>query len=307
MQPQGILPSELVTCHPVWCPPPNVHAPKPFPLRFPHVRSRETSLWDALRDIDEINDRTLQERILPLCREMEAAYHYEDGQKRVHGMPVELVRKFGEISIRLLRRVWDMHLAYTTTPHVPGYEPGYGGDLGPGFFDSSFNATLRDVVMKRLHYADDVKAAQHTEGPYETDVLAQHLNDQHERTVEEHRVLAALYEEVGKEYPNIVTVKQQDVLKENPALSMRRCSETVDTFYRIHHEEEYDSMRTREKHKHVLRNVATRALDPEHGWEVRQEESPLESVLSSFCYDIVEMRKYAYGVEGNISDWEEDN
>ncbi|KAH7149210.1 hypothetical protein B0J13DRAFT_662994 [Dactylonectria estremocensis] len=296
-----MLPSELVTSHPAWIPPPAVHGPDPFPLRFPHVRSSNTSLWDALHDMDDINNRALQERILPLCREMEAAYHYEAGEKRAHGMPVALVRKFGETSIRLLRRVWDMHLAYTTTPHVPGVEPGYGGDLGPGFFDSSFNIAIRDVVLKRLHYTDDIMAAQAQDAGelYFTDVLSQHLNDCHERALEERRVLAALYEEVGRRLPNQLTQKKFAALGETPLLVWRRCDDTVFDFHHIHREvvDECQLIWTRENQKFVLRNIVARAVDPELGWESSRQEGSMDSVLSAICDDILETRRLFYGVE----------
>ncbi|KAH7011466.1 hypothetical protein EDB80DRAFT_876127 [Ilyonectria destructans] len=95
----------------------------------------------------ELNDRGVQDRILPICREIYTAYHSEADGEQFYGVPVKLLRKFGEISLRVLHRVWDLHLAYTTTPYVPGHEPGYG----PGLFSDNFFATMRDVVLKRLH------------------------------------------------------------------------------------------------------------------------------------------------------------
>lgn len=152
MQPLRSLPTRLVTCPPPWCQDeyseaPTSYSPEPFQLRFHHVRSRDTSLWDALHNLAELNDRGVQDRILPICREIYTAYHSEAGDEQFYGVPVKLLRKFGEISLRVLHRVWDLHLAYTTTPHISGHEPGYG----PGLFSDSFYATMRDVVLKRLH------------------------------------------------------------------------------------------------------------------------------------------------------------
>ncbi|KAF7542918.1 hypothetical protein G7Z17_g11154 [Cylindrodendrum hubeiense] len=103
MPPLQSLPTRLVTCIPPWCPqqdsgPATSHSPEPFHLRFRHIPNQETSIWDALHDMAELNDHTLQGRILLISREIESAYH-EDGEQ-VHGMPVALARKFGETSLR---------------------------------------------------------------------------------------------------------------------------------------------------------------------------------------------------------------
>ncbi|KPM39036.1 hypothetical protein AK830_g7487 [Neonectria ditissima] len=143
------LPTHLETCVPPWYEnggsgQTSPIAPEPFKLRFRHVRSRDTTLWDALRDMPDLNDAGLRERILPACREIWTAYHGEGSGEQMHGVPVALLRKFGEISLRVMHRTWELHLAFTTTPQVPGSDPRY-------ISKHEFMAAVRNTVLKRMH------------------------------------------------------------------------------------------------------------------------------------------------------------
>ena len=140
------FPSKLVTAYPPWCedvgsqnPEPT---PQPFALTLPHVIRRNTDLYKAIGEMDDLTDKALKERLIPLCCELQE--YQEQDQEQVHGLSKALVAKYGECSIRVMRRTWDLYLALTTAPEIPGDDPGI-------FDQTEWLSSIRRVVLYRMH------------------------------------------------------------------------------------------------------------------------------------------------------------
>lgn len=140
------FPSKLVTAYPPWCQDPGGQnpepTPKPFALTLPHVIRRNTDLYMAVGDMDDLTDRALKDRLIPLCRELQE--YQERDREQLHGLSQALVAKYGETSIRVIRRTWDLYLVLTTTPEIPGDDPGI-------FEQTEWLAGIRRVVLYRMH------------------------------------------------------------------------------------------------------------------------------------------------------------
>lgn len=142
------LPSKLVTVP--WCEALNVEAysrrsepsPVPFALTVPHAIIRNTHLYNQLRYAEELDNRSLKDVIGPLCEEI-AQYQKQDNNE-MYGLSKTIVIKYGETSLRVIRRMWDLNLVYNSRPEIPG-------DIPLVFAQGTWSATLRDTVLYRMH------------------------------------------------------------------------------------------------------------------------------------------------------------
>ncbi|KAM5380996.1 hypothetical protein ACJZ2D_003305 [Fusarium nematophilum] len=282
------LTSELTTCIPPWCPrtgpDPLDIPPEHFVPTMPHVLRRTTSLWDVLGDVSQLNDETLQERIVPICREI---YEYQvlDIQ-RVYGLSRSLLAKYGEVSMRVIRRVWDLHLAYNTKTKVPGLDPGVFGQ-------SVWLTTLRDV------YADDFKAAtwkvEDRGGPFIADVLIYEHIDRLERAEKEREVFEAMDEELSQDRLDNMPADKISALNVAALPALRQCLRTAETFHEIMPSEDESGLdQEDEEDLRVyqalqLWHVSARAAME---WEPRRPGT-LSSILETFCDDMLRRRKKA--------------
>ncbi|KAF5019137.1 hypothetical protein F66182_8873 [Fusarium sp. NRRL 66182] len=282
------LPNKLITCLPPWCEcsndkanaPESEPVPTPFCLTVPHSIRRQSYLWDVLGNTDDLNDHALKERILPICREIQYFQEHDRGQ--LYGLSKKLVVKYGETAMRVIRRVWDLHLAYTSAPEIPGGDPGV-------FDQSTWLTAIRDV------YAEDFKVANHDQvkkGVYITDVLVQERMDRIKRAEKEREVFAGMLEELTREPLEELPGFKATALGEAPLSSLRRCVSTADRFYELADEKEDilengDESDMRYYQALQLWHVAARAA---MSWEPRRVGT-LQGVLKMYCDDILSRRK----------------
>ncbi|KAF5003283.1 hypothetical protein FDECE_10183 [Fusarium decemcellulare] len=296
MAPPPELPSKLTTCLPPWCDasknegnsPETEPAPRPFCLTVPHSVRRNTHLWDVLGIIDELSDRALKDHIDPLCREIKE--FQKNDKEQMYGLSKLLVIKYGETAMRVIRRVWDLHLAFNTAPEIPGDDPGVFGQ-------SEWLSTIRDVVLHRVHYTEDFNVANHDQvrkGVYITDVLTQEHADRAKRAQKEREVLLAMHVELTQEDINDnLPAYKATALREAPLLSLRRCIKTVEEFHILVPDEDEDIPTVEEEDKfrmhqaYQLWHVAARAAMT---WEIRRYET-LQSILPVYCADILHCRR----------------
>ncbi|KAF9768682.1 hypothetical protein IL306_013994 [Fusarium sp. DS 682] len=193
------LPTKLVTIP--WCESLNIEAysrkpepsPEPFSLTVPHAIIRNTHLYNQLRYSEELDNRSLKDIIDPLCEEI--AHYQTHDKNEMHGLSKTIVIKYGETSLRVIRRIWDLNLVYSSRPEIPG-------DLPTTFARGTWAGTLRDTVLYRMHYAEDFKIANHDQvkqGVYITDVLTRDHDDRVERAAKEREVLSAVWEEINSD------------------------------------------------------------------------------------------------------------
>ncbi|KAF4977779.1 hypothetical protein FZEAL_5745 [Fusarium zealandicum] len=283
------LPARLTTCLPPWCEASEQSSsasleseptPKPFALTLPHVLRRNTRLWDVLGDAHLLTDDALKERIIPLCREIDDYQGFD--HQELYGFSKALVTKYGETSVRVLRRVWDLHLVHIAHPEIPGDDPGV-------FDQSVWLAKIRDV------YTEDFKAATHNHenGPFMTDVLVKEHEDRVKRATKEREVFAGMHLELTQDHINNMPAYKSTALAEGPLVALRRCLETADAFHKLLPDEEEgvlsddeeEAMRTYQAFQ--LWHVAARAA---MGWEPRRQRT-LEGILPTYCDDILKRRK----------------
>ncbi|GKU00403.1 hypothetical protein FLAG1_02521 [Fusarium langsethiae] len=293
MAPPPELPKKLVTITPPWCEGAEAAnalgpAPIPFPLTVPHSTRRHTRLYDELHDIDELDNRGLKNRVDTLCAEI--VYWQENDTATLHGLSKTIVIKYGETALRVIRRIWDLHLVYNHAPKIPGDDPG-------PFDQSTWLATIRDTVLYRMHvkYAEDYKVVNHdlaNKGIYVTDVLAQEHRDRVERAAKEKEVFTAMFEELTQE--NLIELPgyKATALGVAPLLALRLCGETVEEFYKTSDEEENILENNDESDMHYyqafqLWHIAARAA---MGWEPRRVGT-VQNVLNMYCHDILRRRR----------------
>ncbi|RGP73402.1 hypothetical protein FLONG3_6348 [Fusarium longipes] len=285
MAPPPELPKKLVTITPPWCEGAEAAnalepVPSPFPLTVPHSTRRHTRLHDELHDIDELENRALKNRVDLLCAEV--IYWQENDTQTLHGLSKTIVIKYGETALRVIRRIWDLHLVYNHSPKIPGNDPG-------PFDQSTWLATIRDT------YAEDYKVVNHDvakKGIYITDVLVQEHRDRVERAAKEKEVFTAMFEELTQE--NLIELPGFKVtaLGVAPLLALRLCGETVEEFYQTSDEEENilendDESDMRYYQAFQLWHIAARAA---MGWEPRRVGTT-QGVLHMYCSDILRRRK----------------
>ncbi|KAM0238358.1 hypothetical protein ACHAP5_008703 [Fusarium lateritium] len=289
------LPSRVVTIIPPWCTmtideisnsaesEPN---PGPFCLTVPHSLRRGSRLWDVLGNTDEFDNRSLKRRIAPICDEIR--YYQENDEDELYGLSKSIVIKYGETALRVIRRVWDLHLVYNHKPKIPGNDPGV-------FDQSTWLATIRDTVLYRMHYAEDFKVANHDQvrcGVYVTDVLVHEHRDRVERAIKEREVFAGMVEELTQDTLTHLPGFKATALGVPPLSSLKRCAETAEAFYVVSDEEEdiledEDESDMRYYQAFQLWHVAARAAMT---WEPRRPGSH-QDVLSMYCDDILRRRK----------------
>ncbi|KAF7549589.1 hypothetical protein G7046_g8297 [Stylonectria norvegica] len=135
-------------------------------LQLPAVPLTESSLWRALDGFERKSDAEKRQLIASAATEIEAEYA-QDGEG-LHRMPKSLLLKHGETAYHVLRRVWYLHLAYTTTPRLPG----------PEINEDSFISTLRIAVLQHMYIGmfevQMMRALEHWE---DQDARPRHLDD----------------------------------------------------------------------------------------------------------------------------------
>ncbi|RBR22097.1 uncharacterized protein FIESC28_04602 [Fusarium coffeatum] len=292
MAPPPPLPKRLITITPPWCEGADVAnalepTPEPFPLTVPHSTRRHTRLYDELRNYDELDNRALKNRVDALCAEI--LYWQEHDTETLHGLSKTIVIKYGETALRVIRRVWDLHLCYSHSPEIPGDDPG-------PFDQSTWLATIRDTVLYRSHYAEDFKILNHDptkKGIYITDVLVHEHRDRVERAAKEKEVFSGMFEEITQK--NIIELPghKATALGVAPLLGLRLCGETVEDFYRTIDEKEEileneDEGDMRYYQAFQLWHIAARAA---LGWEPRRVGT-VQGVLDMYCYDILRRRRF---------------
>ncbi|WZH43876.1 hypothetical protein QYS62_004887 [Fusarium acuminatum] len=289
------LPPKLVTIFPPWCTvttdeisnaAESEPAPSPFCLTVPHSLRRGSHLWEILGNTDGFDNRSLKRRIAPVCEEIR--YYQENDKNELYGLSKSVVIKYGETALRVLRRVWDLHLVYNHKPKIPGNDPGV-------FDQSTWLATIRDTVLYRMHYAEDFKVASHDQvrnGVYVTDVLVQEHRDRVERAIKEREVFTAMVEELTQDSLTHLPGYKATALGAAPLQSLKRCAETAEAFYVVFDEEEdilenEDESDMRYYQAFQLWHIAARAA---MNWEPRRPGAQLD-VLSMYCEDILRRRK----------------
>ncbi|CAF3560572.1 unnamed protein product [Fusarium graminearum] len=297
MAPPPELPKKLETITPPWCEGAEAAnaealgpAPTPFALTVPHSTRRATHLYEELRHVDELDNRHLKTRVDALSEEI--LHWQETDSETIHGLSKVIVIKYGETAIRVIHRVWDLHLVYNRAPKIPG------DDAGP-FDQSSWLATIRDTVLYRMHVkdAEDYKVRSHglqnNGSIYVTDVLVQEHRDRVERAAKEKEVLTAMFEELTQE--NLIELPgfKATALGVAPLLALRQCGETVEEFYKISDEKEdilenNDESDMRYYQSFQLWHIAARAA---MGWEPRRVGT-VQDVLNMYCYDILRRRRF---------------
>ncbi|RSM09449.1 hypothetical protein CEP52_004077 [Fusarium oligoseptatum] len=231
------FPSKLVTAYPPWCEDVDGKdpeaTPKPFALTLPHVIRRNTQLYKAIGEMDDLTDNALKERLIPLCREMQE--HQENDEEQVHGLSKALVAKYGECSIRVIHRTWDLYLALTTTAEIPGDDPGI-------FDQTEWLAAIRRVVLAQMHIRllrdqlDSAIAAykykeEGLNSSYVTDVLVQEQSDRIKRAEKEREVFQAMHNELTQENLEEMPAYKSTAMGEAPLSALRRCIHTCQTFH----------------------------------------------------------------------------
>ncbi|KAJ4315347.1 hypothetical protein N0V84_008422 [Fusarium piperis] len=287
------FPSKLVTAYPPWCedvdasnPEP---APQPFSLTLPHVIRRNTQLYMAIGDMDDLTDKALKERLIPLCRELK---EYQDqDQEQLHGLSRALVAKYGELSIRVIRRTWDLYLVLTTTPEIPG------DDLGI-FDQTEWLAGICKVVLYHMHFADDIQVlTKHQEegqqATFVTDVLVQEQSDRIRRAEKEREVFQTMHHELTQENLEHMPAWKSTALGEAPLSALRRCIYTVKEFHQTLRDTEDEVLDNDEEEikwiyqAKQLWHIAGRAAMT---WAPRRH-GEIQGILTTYCHDLLARRR----------------
>ncbi|KAF5662231.1 hypothetical protein FHETE_8121 [Fusarium heterosporum] len=293
MAPPELL-SKLVTVIPPWCDPAgdsinsleSEPAPEPFRLTLPHPIRRSSRLWELLSGADTLDNKTLKNHVDSIASEIKD-YQKQDSVD-FYGLSKTIVIKYGETSLRILRRVLDLHLVYNHSPEIPGNDPGI-------FDQSTWLTTIRNTVLFRMHYAEDFKILNHDQvkkGVYVTDVLVLEHRDRVERARMEREVFTSMVEELTQEDLKTLPGYKATALGTAPLSSLKRCAQTVEAFYNISDEKEdilenEDQSDMRYYQAFQLWHIAARAAMT---WETpRYGET--HDVLSQYCKDIVRRRK----------------
>ncbi|KAM0432337.1 hypothetical protein ACHAPT_004879 [Fusarium lateritium] len=284
MAPPPEFPSKLVTAFPPWsegseennAPEPT---PQPFNLTLPHVIRRNTHLYKSLGDMDDLTDQALKERLIPLCRELQE--FQEKDQEQIHGLSKALVAKYGELSVRVIRRAWDLNLALTTTTAE------FPGDDG-GIFDQTAWLT----AIRRFAEDFQILTKFQEEGEqsvFVTDVLVQEHADRVKRAEKEREVFAAMHEELTQSNIEDMPADKSTALSEAPLSALRRCLYTAQTFHKTlrdqgeevpeNEEEEVKWMYQAKQLWHIAGRAAM-------GWEPRRI-GEMQGILQVYCQDLL--------------------
>ncbi|KAI5467221.1 hypothetical protein BGZ63DRAFT_20639 [Mariannaea sp. PMI_226] len=114
-------------------------------LQLPYVDKDDNSLFSTIRNAISLNNKFAKRSMLPICKEIYDAFCSErNPADRLHGLPIALVRKHGELAAQCLIRVWELYIAFTATPFT------IDADHDPIKGDT-FGKLLRDVALMRVH------------------------------------------------------------------------------------------------------------------------------------------------------------
>ncbi|KAF4341352.1 hypothetical protein FBEOM_4701 [Fusarium beomiforme] len=279
------LPSRLVTVP--WCevinPGAHSHKSEPSPGHFrltvPHAIIRNTHLYNQLRYSEELDNRSLKDIIDPLREEI--AYHQAHDKNEMYGLSKTIVIKYGETSLRIIRRIWDLNLVYSSRPEVPG-------DLSFTFAERTWAGTLRDTVMYHMHIANH---DQFKHGVYITDVLARDHDDRMGLATKEREVLSAVWEEIN--FGGVSWESSASSLGMTYESAVKLSSETVETFQETSREisEEkrdwFDMGEILRRQTAQLLNIAAQAAE---NWEPRRHGS-CDNILAIYYEDMIRRRK----------------
>ncbi|KAF5699882.1 hypothetical protein FMUND_14560 [Fusarium mundagurra] len=260
----------------------------PFALTVPHAIIRNTHLYNQLRYAEDLDNRSLKNVIASLCSEI--AHYQKQDNNEMYGLSKTIVIKYGETSLRVIRRMWDLNMVYNSRPEVPG-------DIPLVFAQGTWSGTLRDTVLYRMHYAEDFKIANHNQfknGAYVTDVLTQDHRDRVERAAKEREVLSAVWQEVTEN--SKLKLSSSTCLGMTKESALKLCIETVETFHetldRVSDDKEYELYvgDTEEVHRHQARQLLHIAVRAAANWEPRQPGSP-DNILAMYCEDMLRRRR----------------
>ncbi|KAJ4157519.1 hypothetical protein NW754_009163 [Fusarium falciforme] len=281
------FPSKLVTAYPPWCedvgsqnPEPT---PQPFALTLPHVIRRNTDLYKAIGEMDDLTDKALKERLIPLCRELQE--YQEQDQEQIHGLSKAIVAKYGECSIRVMRRTWDLYLALTTTPEIPGDDPGI-------FDQTEWLSSIRRV------FADDFQVIskfqeEGLQSTYVTDVLVQEQSDRIKRAEKEREIFQAMHNELTQEDLEDMPAYKSTALGEAPLSALRRCIYTAQVFHQALRDRGEEVLENDEEEikwlyqAKQLWHIAGRAA---MSWAPRRH-GEIQGILTVYCQDLITRRR----------------
>ncbi|RSL55919.1 hypothetical protein CEP54_009147 [Fusarium duplospermum] len=281
------FPLKLVTAYPPWCedtdgkdPEPT---PQPFALTLPHVIRRNTHLYKVIGDMDDLTDKALKERLFPLCRELQDSQ--EQDQEQLHGLSKSLVAKYGECSIRVIRRTWDLYLALTTTPEIPGDDPGI-------FDQTEWLSAIRRVFADELQVLSKYKE-EGLNSSHVTDVLIQEQSDRIKRAEKEREVFQAMHNELTQENLEEMPAYKSTALGEAPLAALRRCIHTCQAFHQAlrnrgeevieNDEEEIKWLYQAKQLWHIAGRAAMTWAPRRHG--------EIQGVLTTYCEDLLTRRR----------------
>ncbi|KAI8725397.1 hypothetical protein NCS52_00110700 [Fusarium sp. LHS14.1] len=287
------FPSKFVTAYPPWCedigsqnPEPT---PKPFALTLPHVIRRNTHLYRTIGEMDDLTDKALKERLIPLCRELKE--YQEQDQEQVHGISKALVTKYGECSIRVMCRTWDLYLALTTTPEIPGDDPGI-------LEQTEWLSSIRRVVLYHMHFADDFQVIskfqeEGLQSTYVTNVLVQEQSDRFKRAEREREVFQAMHYELTQENLEDMPAYKSTALGEQTLSALRRCIYTAQVFHQALRDKGEEVLENDEEEikwiyqAKQLWHIAGRAA---MSWAPRRQ-GEIQGILTAYCEDLIVRRR----------------
>ncbi|KAF4452733.1 hypothetical protein F53441_4444 [Fusarium austroafricanum] len=262
----------------------NFHESEPPPgsfcLTVPHAMRRNTHLWEEIGNTDDLDNSALKKRIGPICEEV--AYYQKHDKDKMYGLPKTIVIKYGETALRVIHRVWDLNLVYSSRVEIPGND---AGDFGPGTWLAA--------------YAEDYKIANHDQvkkGVYITDVLSREHQDRVERAKKQREIFSWIMEDLSQAPQDILPSYRNTAIK-----TLGHCADTVDAFYDIFDEKgdaddedkpirkiiptsEFD---IRSNQAYQLWHIAARAAMT---WEPCRVTT-FQGIVRMYCKDIVRRRK----------------
>lgn len=109
-----------------------------------YVSPATNPLLAVVHRVPILSDELALSAIGPLCKDIALAIkNEEDPQQRLHGVPIELIRKYGEYAQQTLKSIWTLHLALSTTPLIKD-------DPRDPFSRNGFWKVIRDVHIIRV-------------------------------------------------------------------------------------------------------------------------------------------------------------
>jgi hypothetical protein len=113
----------------------------------PNIPIEKSLLWVCLKEmhIRNMPDTWCRERIAPLATALQAAMKTED---TAEGIPTSILEEHGVLAWHALRRMWDLHLAYSSEKSIGGIEKivPKGDAFGRALKNSSGRNRMRNAV-----------------------------------------------------------------------------------------------------------------------------------------------------------------